>query len=409
MDDMFNLEKRTYDVLRAVRLFLSTIGAAPVTSLWVRRNVFQDIEIGRDDFALDYEFIAVGPLFDSIQYNKDYLLSERGYVRGHGIRDPQRDLSQRWKDAQVSFHDMNAFKDVWIQDIDFRSMPPSSWGGKPLRGYIKVWDASTGTTRMDNPRSDIKLEKHLASVLKKAEDFLELLGEGEIESIWLIGSRAEGTAKRDSDWDFLIVGEDFNDVEEALLDMIEGDEYTCGINLDSTEENRHLSEDIIFSSDPPSKEQASIKLWDCEGGFLQASLPRNGNPSKSTATRTDEGLWRRTVSKIKAGTRGGNAGQWSARKAQLAVSEYKKAGGGYIGAKSPSNSLTRWTNQKWRTKSGLPSLRTGERYLPEKAIAALTEEEYKETSRAKRKGIKGGRQFAPQPLDIAAKTAKYRR
>jgi hypothetical protein len=33
--------------------------------------------------------------------------------------------------------------------------------------------------------------------------------------------------------------------------------------------------------------------------------------------------------KIKAGTRGGKAGQWSARKAQLLANEYKKAGGGY--------------------------------------------------------------------------------
>ena len=33
--------------------------------------------------------------------------------------------------------------------------------------------------------------------------------------------------------------------------------------------------------------------------------------------------------KIKAGTKGGKAGQWSARKAQLLANEYKKAGGGY--------------------------------------------------------------------------------
>ncbi|MGY8867695.1 MAG: hypothetical protein ACKVJK_18990 [Methylophagaceae bacterium] len=33
--------------------------------------------------------------------------------------------------------------------------------------------------------------------------------------------------------------------------------------------------------------------------------------------------------RIKAGTKGGNAGQWSARKAQLLANEYKKAGGGY--------------------------------------------------------------------------------
>lgn len=33
--------------------------------------------------------------------------------------------------------------------------------------------------------------------------------------------------------------------------------------------------------------------------------------------------------KIKAGSRGGDPGEWSARKAQLLAVEYKKAGGGY--------------------------------------------------------------------------------
>ena len=33
--------------------------------------------------------------------------------------------------------------------------------------------------------------------------------------------------------------------------------------------------------------------------------------------------------KIKAGSKGGDPGEWSARKAQLLAAEYKKAGGGY--------------------------------------------------------------------------------
>ena len=34
-------------------------------------------------------------------------------------------------------------------------------------------------------------------------------------------------------------------------------------------------------------------------------------------------------SKIKAGTKGGDPGEWSGHKAQLLAREYKKAGGGY--------------------------------------------------------------------------------
>jgi hypothetical protein len=47
-----------------------------------------------------------------------------------------------------------------------------------------------------------------------------------------------------------------------------------------------------------------------------------GNYTKPT-------LRKNLFNKIKAGTRGGKAGQWSARKAQLLASSYKKAGGGY--------------------------------------------------------------------------------
>jgi len=38
---------------------------------------------------------------------------------------------------------------------------------------------------------------------------------------------------------------------------------------------------------------------------------------------------KRLFNKIKAGTKGGDPGEWSARKAQLLASQYKKAGGGY--------------------------------------------------------------------------------
>jgi hypothetical protein len=111
---------------------------------------------------------------------------------------------------------------------------------------------------------------------------------------------------------------------------------------------------------------------------------------------------------VKAGQKGGRAGQWSARKAQLAVSAYKKAGGSYEGSKGET-SLSKWTKQNWRTKSGKPSSETGERYLPEKAIKALSSSEYAATTRAKREGAKAGKQFVEQPKSIAKKTAKYRK
>ena len=71
-------------------------------------------------------------------------------------------------------------------------------------------------------------------------------------------------------------------------------------------------------------------------------------------------------------------------------------------------SLKKWTRQKWRTKSGKPSAETGERYLPEKAIKALSSSEYAATTRAKRAGTAKGKQFVAQPKKIARKTARFR-
>jgi len=115
-----------------------------------------------------------------------------------------------------------------------------------------------------------------------------------------------------------------------------------------------------------------------------------------------------------ASSKGGKPGQWSARKAQLVSQEYKKKGGGYKGGKSSAQkSLSKWTKEEWGTKSGKPSTQgpkaTGERYLPEKAIKALSDEEYKATTRAKRRGTRKGKQHVPQPKKVAKKTARHRR
>lgn len=130
-------------------------------------------------------------------------------------------------------------------------------------------------------------------------------------------------------------------------------------------------------------------------------------------SRSDEAKWKRIVASVKAGSKGGRAGQWSARKAQLATQRYKASGGTYTGPKTAAQrSLTKWTNEKWGTKSGKNSTQgskaTGERYLPEKARKALSSKEYAATTRKKRADTKAGKQVSKQPKRIAKKTAKYR-
>jgi len=81
--------------------------------------------------------------------------------------------------------------------------------------------------------------------------------------------------------------------------------------------------------------------------------------------------------------------------------------------KKPQRSLKAWTKQKWTTKSGKPSTQgpkaTGERYLPAKAVKALSAKEYQKTTAAKRAGTKTGKQFVKQPKTVAKKVKKYRK
>jgi hypothetical protein len=126
--------------------------------------------------------------------------------------------------------------------------------------------------------------------------------------------------------------------------------------------------------------------------------------TKGTATKRDPKKW--AAAKARAKRKMG--GKHSARAMQLAVKYYKDSGGSYSGKKKSTNKLSKWTKQKWKTKSGKPSSKTGERYLPEKAIKSLTSKEYAATTRAKRKGTAARKQFVKQPKKIAAKTKRFR-
>lgn len=127
----------------------------------------------------------------------------------------------------------------------------------------------------------------------------------------------------------------------------------------------------------------------------------------STAKKTNPSLWNKIVNDVKSSSKGGDSGEWSARKAQLAVQKYKTSGGGYEGPKKSDNSLAKWTDQKWRTSDNTPS-EGKKRYLPDKAWSALSPGEKAATNRAKAEGNKTGKQFVAQPKEIAKKVSKFR-
>ena len=75
-------------------------------------------------------------------------------------------------------------------------------------------------------------------------------------------------------------------------------------------------------------------------------------------------------------------------------------------------SLKKWTKQKWRTRSGKPSMQgplaTGERYMPASAVKSLTPAEHAATTRKKREGTKAGKQFVANTKNAKKKIKKAR-
>lgn len=128
-----------------------------------------------------------------------------------------------------------------------------------------------------------------------------------------------------------------------------------------------------------------------------------------TAKKTDPKLWEKVKKQVTKSEKGGKPGQWSARKAQMATAEYKKEGGGYAGKKADDNHLKQWTEEEWDTKSGKESGKTGERYLPKKARAKLTDKEYADSTAKKRADTAKGKQFSKQPKAAAEKSAAARK
>lgn len=113
----------------------------------------------------------------------------------------------------------------------------------------------------------------------------------------------------------------------------------------------------------------------------------------STATKRDPKKW--AAAKARAKRKMG--GKWSARAAQLAVNYYKKSGGGYSGPKRADNKLTKWGNEKWRTRDGKKAKRKGgtARYLPDKAWKSLSKSEAKATDAKKRAASRKGKGVVP--------------
>ncbi|KAI5370724.1 Putative hypervirulence associated protein, TUDOR [Septoria linicola] len=115
---------------------------------------------------------------------------------------------------------------------------------------------------------------------------------------------------------------------------------------------------------------------------------------------TDPKLRDQVKEEIQNSDKGGQPGQWSARKAQMMASEYKKRGGDYTTDKKDKDesqqNLTNWGEEDWQTKDGEGKAKqedgTEKRYLPKKAWENMSEKEKEETDQKKQAESKEGKQ-----------------
>lgn len=121
-------------------------------------------------------------------------------------------------------------------------------------------------------------------------------------------------------------------------------------------------------------------------------------PSKSADTKryTKPALREKLKKRITAGDKGGAAGQWSARKAQMLAAAYKQQGGDYAAPKAKTQKhLDTWTDEKWSTSDGRKA-RDGNkttRYLPKAAWEKLSPAEKRKTEVKKEAASKHGKQY----------------
>ena len=133
---------------------------------------------------------------------------------------------------------------------------------------------------------------------------------------------------------------------------------------------------------------------------------------------TDPDLRARLKDEVQADDKGGKAGQWSARKAQLLKAAYEREGGGYLGEKDETQQhLSRWTQEDWQTSDGSADARTGsakekggasKRYLPKAAWDELSDAEKQATDAKKAEGSEHGEQFVAN-TDAAKEAGRHAR
>ncbi len=145
-----------------------------------------------------------------------------------------------------------------------------------------------------------------------------------------------------------------------------------------------------------AKKTAAKKTAGKEATAKKVPARKHAAKHNSEDNYTRPELREKIKQEVIAGDKGGRAGQWSARKAQLVAHEYAAEGGGYKHPRDEAQqSLKDWGDEHWHTANGEKAIRGEEthRYLPDAAWKELSPAERKATDEKKVRGSRKGKQF----------------
>jgi len=193
---------------------------------------------------------------------------------------------------------------------------------------------------------------------------------------------------------------------------VQGGEFV----VNATSYNKHKSLIDAINMDDNEVVMMNALFGDKHSGAdIHMNLQKGGSTVNKAGNYTKPGMRKRIFNRIKAGGKGGNPGQWSARKAQMLAKAYKDAGGGYkqdggyvaqSGMRAPQKSLKNWGDQDWdyisKGDEKKPKSERG-RYLPKSVRASLTPAQKASENRKKRAASRAGRQNAKYSKDVANK------
>ena len=216
----------------------------------------------------------------------------RQYIENNGATTPQDILNALERSGEENkfaefYKDLLLSQDIYAGKVKI----PQKYIDAVNKRLAETKRKIEGKEEKDSAQAglyDADIQPRVDRVFDAADRFLEQLDESPPKAIYLVGSRSKGKAGDTSDWDFIVHGDDFDNVEAEKIRQLEDGVRLNGLSLDVDINKRANHNDIIFSSKEPTD---GIKIWDEKQGYIPQSRvaqPSDTKPEKRETTPSKE-------------------------------------------------------------------------------------------------------------------------